>query len=411
MKKKINWIVLILIINLGCSDDLDEKIPVFKIPVIKIETNNLEEISSKEDYVKGTFEFNSGDYDFEDFVQPIKIRGRGNSTWDMPKKSYQFKLDEKHNLFNFPEDKKWLMLANYSDKTMLRNALAFELGYLSILDWTPNYHFAEVVINGKAKGLYQFTEKVETGDDNRVKIGDEGFLLEVDQLSRIDYDDISFWTEKKLLFVVKDPDLESGSSELEKIKSYVIQTENVLYSEEFDDPFNGYSKYIDVDSFVDWYLINEISKNNDAIFFSSVYMNYVQGGKLKMGPIWDFDIAFGNINYNNNEKIDGFYVKNAPWIERLFQDKFFVEKVKSRYNYFYSNKNTIIDKSNYYSEQLAQARFNNENTWNVLGKYVWPNNVTFNSSWSSSPFKEEQNYLNSWISDRMDWLNVEINKL
>jgi hypothetical protein len=303
------------------------------------------------------------------------------------------------------------MLANYSDKTMLRNALAFELGYLSKLDWTPNYHFAEVVINGKAKGLYQFTEKVETGDYNRVKIGNEGFLLEVDQLDRIDNDDIAFRTEKELLFVVKDPDLKWGSIELKEVKSYIINTENVLYSDNFDDPVNGYSKYVDVDSFVDWYIINEISKNNDAIFFSSVYMNYVQGGKLKMGPIWDFDIAFGNINYNNNEKIDGFYVKNAPWIERLFQDKFFVEKVKSRYNYFYSNKNTIIDKSNYYSEQLAQARFNNENIWNVLGKYVWPNNVTFNSSWSSSPFKEEQNYLNSWIKDRMDWLNVEIKKL
>ena len=402
--------VLFFSIFLSCSDDLYVE-PALKIPTINIEINNFEEINSKDDYVKGTFEFNSRDYDFEDFVQPIKIRGRGNSTWAMPKKSYQFKLEEKHNLFNFPEDKKWLMLANYSDKTMLRNALAFELGYLSKLDWTPNYHFAEVVINGKAKGLYQFTEKVETGDSNRVKIGDEGFLLEVDQLSRIDFDDISFWTEKNLLFVVKDPDLESGSSELEKIKSYVIQTENVLYGDEFDNPYTGYSKYIDVDSFVDWYLINEISKNNDAIFFSSVYMNYVSGGKLKMGPIWDFDIAFGNINYNNNEKIDGFYVRNAPWIERLFQDKFFVEKVKSRYNYFYNNKNTIIDKSNYYSQQLALARLNNENIWKTLGKYVWPNNVTFNSSWSSSPFKEEQNYLNSWISDRMDWLNVEINKL
>ena len=396
--------VLFFSIFLSCSDDLYVE-PALKIPTINIEINNFEEINSKDDYVKGTFEFSSRDYDFEDFVQPIKIRGRGNSTWDMPKKSYQFKLEEKHNLFNFPEDKKWLMLANYSDKTMLRNALAFELGYLSILDWTPNYHFAEVVINGKAKGLYQFTEKVETGDDNRVKIGDEGFLLEVDQLSRIDYDDISFWTEKKLLFVVKDPDLESGSSELEKIKSYVIQTENVLYGDEFDNPYTGYSKYIDVDSFVDWYLINEISKNNDAIFFSSVYMNYVQGGKLKMGPIWDFDIAFGNINYNNNEKIDGFYVKNAPWIERLFQDKFFVEKVKSRYNYFYENKNTILNKSKFYSSQIENARINNESIWKILGRYVWPNNQIYSS------FEEEQDYLEKWISDRMDWLNEEINKL
>jgi hypothetical protein len=396
--------VLFFSIFLSCSDDLYVE-PALKIPIINIEINNLEEISSKEDYVKGTFEFSSGDYDFEDFVQPIKIRGRGNSTWDMPKKSYQFKLDEKHNLFNFPEDKKWLMLANYSDKTMLRNALAFELGYLSILDWTPNYHFAEVIINGKAKGLYQFTEKVETGDDNRVKIGDEGFLLEVDQLDRIDKDDISFTTKKQLLFVVKDPNLKWGSIELEEVKSYIINTENVLYSDKFDDPINGYSKYIDVDSFVDWYIINEISKNNDAIFFSSVYMNYVSGGKLKMGPIWDFDIAFGNINYNNNEKIDGFYIRNALWIERLFQDKFFVEKVKSRYNYFYNNKSTIMDKSNFYSNQLAQARERNESIWKILGKYVWPNNVYFNS------FYEEQNYLNNWISNRMDWLYVEINKL
>ena len=402
--------VLFFSIFLSCSDDLYVE-PALKIPTINIEINNFEEINSKDDYVKGTFEFNSRDYDFEDFVQPIKIRGRGNSTWDMPKKSYQFKLEEKHNLFNFPEDKKWLMLANYSDKTMLRNALAFELGYLSKLDWTPNYHFAEVFINGVSKGLYQFTEKVETSDSNRVQIGDEGYLLEVDQLDRIDNDDIVFRTEKKLLFVVKDPDLKWGSIELSKVKSYVINTENVLYSDNFDDPVNGYSKYLDVDSFVDWYIINEISKNNDAIFFSSVYMNYVSGEKLKMGPIWDFDIAFGNINYNNNEKIDGFYVRNAPWIERLFQDKFFVEKVKSRYNYYYNNKNTIIDKANYYSDQLAEARFNNENIWKILGKYVWPNNVTFNSSWSSSPFKEEQNYLNSWISDRMDWLNVEIKKL
>ena len=192
---------------------------------------------------------------------------------------------------------------------------------------------------------------------------------------------------------------------MRKLNLYVIQTENVLYSEEFSDPVNGYSKYIDVDTFVDWYLINEISKNNDAIFFSSVYMNYVSGGKLKMGPIWDFDIAFGNINYNNNHKIDGFWVKNALWIERLFQDKFFVEKVKSRYNYFYKNKNTILNKSKFYSSQIENARINNESIWKILGRYVWPNNVTYSS------FEEEQDYLEKWISDRMDWLNEEINKL
>ena len=405
MRYKLVYILIIFLFSckndeLDCCDQLS-----IKLPEINIETKDYQDIISKDEYITATFEFFSNDYEFENFSVPIKIRGRGNSSWNFPKKSYQFKFDDKYNLFDMPEDKKWLMLANYSDKTMIRNAVAFKLGYLSNLDWSPGFHFAEVSINGELKGLYQFTEKVETGDSNRVKIGDKGYLLEVDQLDRIDDDDIAFWTNKKLLFVVKDPDLEWGSVELEEIESYVNETENILYSETFKDSELGYSKYIDVDSFVDWYIINEISKNNDAIFFSSVYMNYVSGGKLKMGPLWDFDIAFGNINYNNNEKTDGFWIKNALWIERLFQDEKFINKVKIRYKYFYNNKNFIIEKARIYSNQIKQSRINNESVWNILGKYIWPNYFIGNS------FEDEQIYFENWIIDRMDWLNIEINKL
>ncbi|MDB3875122.1 CotH kinase family protein, partial [Flavobacteriaceae bacterium] len=205
-------IILTTLLIISCSPEESEySFPVLKLPKITIETEDIKEIDSKENYIDGTFKFVSNDYDFDDFENPIVIRGRGNSTWQMPKKSYQFKFDEKFSLFNLPEDKKWITLANYSDKTMLRNALAFELGYMSVLEWTPEFHFAELEINGNEKGLYQFMDKVETGKSNRVKIGD-GFLLEVDQLDRIDDDDISFWTDKKLLFVVKDPDLEWGSA-------------------------------------------------------------------------------------------------------------------------------------------------------------------------------------------------------
>ena len=405
MKYKLIYILIPFLLSCK-SDELDCCGQLTKeLPLINIQTDDFQDITSKDDYVTGVFEFLSNDYDFENFSFPIKIRGRGNSTWNFPKKSYQFKFEEKYTFFDMPEDKKWLMLANYSDKTMIRNAIAFEFGYISALDWTPAFHFADVNINGNSKGLYQFMEKVETGESNRVKIGDEGYLLEVDQLDRIDDDDISFWTNKKLLFVIKDPDLQWGSAELEEIESYVNETENILYSETFKDSEHGYSKYIDVDSFVDWYIINEISKNNDAIFFSSVYMNYVTGGKLKMGPLWDFDIAFGNINYNDNEKIDGFWVKNSLWINRLFEDEKFVNKVKIRYNYFYNNRNYIIEKARTYSNQIKQSRFNNESVWNILGKYIWPNNFVGNS------FDEEQLYFENWIIDRMDWLYIEINRL
>ena len=99
------------------------------------------------------------------------------------------KLSEKSAFLGMPEDKKWLFLAEYSDKTMLRNTIAFELGYMSNLDWTPAGEFAEVFLNDEYNGTYNITQKVEESD-NRVALGDTGYLLELDQLDRIDPDDV-----------------------------------------------------------------------------------------------------------------------------------------------------------------------------------------------------------------------------
>ena len=421
MKYKLVYLLIPLFFSCK-SDELDCCGQLLKkLPEINIETENYQDIISKDDYITGTFEFFSNDYEFENFSFPMKIRGRGNSSWNFPKKSYQFKFDDKYNLFDMPEDKKWLMLANYSDKTMIRNAIAFELGYLSSLDWSPGFHFAEVSINGESKGLYQFTEKVETGDSNRVKIGDEGYLLEVDQLDRIDDDDIAFWTNKKILFVVKDPDLEWGSVELEEIESYINETENILYGDTFKDPDLGYSKYIDVDSFVDWYIINEISKNNDAIFLSSVYMNYVSGEKLKMGPIWDFNLGFGNVNYCDGELTSGWSYKfndicggdnwKVPfWWNRLFEDPAFVTKLKNRWSDLRTNilsdqnlQDRIEKITNFLIENNAPRR--NFDKWSILGKYVWPNNYIGNN------YTEEISYLKNWITKRVKWMDEAINSI
>ena len=111
----------------------------------------------------------------------MKIRGRGNSTWGLhPKKPFQMKLSDKAEFLGMPKDKKWLFLAEYSDKTMLRNKISFEMGYISNLDWTPQGRFAEVYINDQYNGTYNITQKVEESD-NRVVLGDTGYLLELDQ--------------------------------------------------------------------------------------------------------------------------------------------------------------------------------------------------------------------------------------
>jgi len=376
-----------------------------KLPVILINTENESDITSKEEYVKGELTFIGKDYNDPYYKKEIKIRGRGNSTWKQPKKPFQIKFDKKVSFFDMKEDKKWVLLANYLDKTMSRTAIAYEMGYLSNLDWTANSDFSEVFLNGKYIGTYQISEKVEE-DDHRVKIGKNGFLLEVDQMNRIKDDDVYFKTPRNNLFNIKDPEISYSSDEFNYIKNYISNVETVLYGNNYNNEKNGYKTLIDIDSFVDWVLINEISKNNDAQFWSSTYMTLIPGEKLKMGPIWDFDLAFGNVNFNDNEKPTGFWIKNSRWIRMMFNDEFFVNKIKERFNYFYQNKGKIISFSNNLSKKLYESRIENNKVWKTLGIYIYPI-----YAYDFSSFQEEQDYLNRWIEIRFEWLKSEIEKL
>ena len=189
-----NNVVTYKVIN-DFGDEAEYQIDVTKftgLPIINLITDGSVQIDSKEDYVEGDVSLD-GRRDFESLSDlSMKIRGRGNSTWFIhPKKPFQMKLSEKSAFLGMPEDKKWLFLAEYSDKTMLRNTIAFELGYMSNLDWTPAGEFAEVFLNGEYNGTYNITQKVEESD-NRVALGDTGYLLELDQLDRIDPDDVYF---------------------------------------------------------------------------------------------------------------------------------------------------------------------------------------------------------------------------
>ncbi|MDC0870900.1 CotH kinase family protein [Flavobacteriaceae bacterium] len=404
---KISLSILILLLTFfSCSKDETiieiKEVVLPELSIISINTVNFAPIVSKDDYIDGTFEI-SGENEDENLVTNLRIRGRGNTTWSFPKKPYQIKFDNKENVLGMPKDKKWILLANYSDKTMLRNELAFVLSRFSNLDWTPESRFVELFINNEYLGVYQIVQKVEESS-NRVNIGDDGYLLEVDQLSRLDPDDVFFETNN-YLFNIKDPNLDFGDNQYNIIKNYIEITENTLLGNNFTNPIEGYSKYIDVDSFVDWYLINEITKNNDAIFFSSVYMNYTPGGKLKMGPVWDYDISSGNINYNGNETTDGFWIKNATWYSRLFEDPNFVTKVKSRFNFFYNNRDLFQEHINSNSLYLNQSQERNFYKWPILGTYIWPNNVYF------STYDEEVIYLKEWLDERLEWLNDNLNEL
>ncbi|NLA92818.1 MAG: hypothetical protein GX842_05210 [Spirochaetales bacterium] len=374
------------------------------LPIIYINTPGGVPIDSKEwvDKAKGlglsTFTIeNTQDYNL---TVDGDIRGRGNSTWGMPKKPYNIKLESSEELLGFPKHKKWVLLANYSDKSLLRTEFAFNLGskIFDNLEWTPDVKSVELVLNGEYMGVYQLVEKIEL-DKRRLDIkankdnyatGD--FLIEIDErLDRVRH----FRTEAGVPITIKDPE-KLNDTEFEIMQGIVQDLEDAIMG-------GDYSDHIDIDSFIDWYLINELTKNVDAQKFSSIFLYYVSSKeKFYMGPLWDFDLSSGNVNYYDCDKEEGFYVKEGPWYAKLFADPAFVTKVQNRWAAKREDVLTAIEDIEEMARDLEIGQTNNFQRWEILGKYVWPNRV-----WPAT-YNEEIDELVGWLTTRYHWLDINL---
>ena len=242
----------------------------------------------------------------------IGIEIRGHSSQDyFPKKQYglETRNSEGENLnvslFGIPKENDWVLYAPYSDKSLMRNVLAYDIAR-SLGSYAPRTQFCEVILNNDYVGIYVFMEKIKK-DSNRVNIYDPepdnlsgGYLLEVSVLSKIDTTDNYFESESQgRFFVIKFPDEDDITvDQIAWITNYINTFESTLYSGSFNDPDIGYYQYIDSPSWVDYILLNEAFRNND-VFYSSTYLHKKKNGKLFAGPVWDFNIAMGNIDYND----------------------------------------------------------------------------------------------------------------
>lgn len=371
------------------------------LPVVYIDTGGIP-VVSKEEYVAASLKVvdNNGLRPSGVFRGDVNIKGRGNSTWGMPKKPYRLKFDKKQSLLGEPKDKSWVLLANYMDNACgIRNATAYAIGRLSCLEFTPTTHFVDVFLNDRYNGTYQLCEHMKISED-RVNVTDEGYLLEADQLDRLDPDDVYFRTER-ILMNIKDPDVEPGSPQYEWIRNYVNEAENALYGADFADPETGYAKYLNVDTYVDWYVISEITKTNDASLYTSCYMNIAPGGKLNMGPIWDFDICMGNTKWNgaDGRGPEGYWNRESPWFERMLQDPAFVRKVKERIGYFKSNLTVILAQVDGEAAYAEASVVEDNRLWQNLK----PEGAA--DSEVKTAFRQEVRAMKEWLTARLDWLD------
>lgn len=252
---------------------------------INFDTNGSVPIVSKEDYVEGVLTVN-GQSEYDDLVIEAKIRGRGNSTWGLPKKPYKIKLSSDASVLGMAPEKDWVLLANYIDGTHLLNAVGMKIGQLLEMPFTNTMIPVEVTINKAYRGLYMLTEQVEV-KTNRVNVGDDGLLLNLDT----NYDEE--WQFRSAAYdlpiTVKFPK-EMDATTLTSIQSQFETLEALVAQEDF--PNNQYLDYIDDVSIAKYMIVYMLTGNEEINHPKSTYIHKTSGGKFTMGPIWDFDWGF-----------------------------------------------------------------------------------------------------------------------
>ncbi len=379
-------------------------------------------------------------------VAPVKkstMKGRGNYSWSFKKKSYTLKVDKATNLCGMGTSKKWALVANHWDKSLMRNQVALNLGSKFTNLWTPKAKPVDFFMNGTYLGTYMLVERVSIqkakasdGTPDRVAIDElkaagqatdpthpnnqepnitGGYLMEWDFRKGAD---TNISVNSHGWVGLKDPEFDykrdvktnEGISPQQKayIEKYLEAADKALYGSGFKDPDIGWRKYIDEATAVDYYLAMEFLKPVDGNMWASVYMYKPRNEKIKFGPLWDFDLGLGSANRSGNTVgTSGWYLRDVittsakqtptTWFNRLNQDSTFRTAVKNRWNELYS---TLSSTSFIEDQKVLMSRTAAENfkKWSY-GERISSTQV-FKGSWS-----KDVDYVKSWMSGRRSWLN------
>jgi hypothetical protein len=371
------------------------------------------------------------------FSGNVAIRVRGSSSrYFFDKLNYSVELqndagdDTSLSILGMPKESDWVLHGPYSDKALMRNALMYQLGE-NTGHYAPRTRFCEVMLNDDYIGVYSFVERIKR-DKNRVNVdkistfdNSGGYIIKVDR-----GEDFEKWESgytpynnyyAKIFFVYDYPKPEEITDDQKNyIQNFMLEFENTLYGGSFNDALTGYSQYINTQSFIDYFILSEISRNIDAYRLSAFMYKErdSQGGKLYAGPLWDYDLAFGNANYDNGGNIDGYayefnYINPGNeflvpfWWQRFLDDPNYCNQLRCRWESLREGPlqidaiDAVIDS---FATKINEAQARNFTRWPVLGTYVWPNI----DPESRTTYSDEINYLKDWIAERIYWLDDNI---
>lgn len=388
------------------------------LPIVYLTTDSGLPITSKTQYVNGTFALDCADSYMSQFQgfnpKAIQIRGRGQSSWEQyDKKSYKIKFVSKTEILGMAPNKKWVMIANHSDKTLMQNYLAMDMAtVLDNLAFTTHQYPVDVFFNGEYAGVYTIGEQIEV-KKGRVDIepeeGDDSlaFLIELGGRDDDAVDPPKYYTVGYLRnFVIHYPEEEVITTEqVNAIKAYLRQCDNAVKF------LQDYEEFIDVDSLVDWVITYEMTYNLDGCMRRSCYMTLSPEGKLQMGPIWDFDLAFGNFHryaYGTWATIgsadEDTYVK-LNWINCLAADEEFINKLRSRWAEIkYDLLDRMISEVDAMEIRMTPSALHNFEVWDVIDTRL------FGQPYSTVNYKTYDAHverLRDYINSRWQWLDSQ----
>ena len=366
-----------------------------------------------------------------DFEGRIGIEVRGKTSQMFPKQQYGFEIqdetgnDKDVSLLQLPAESDWILNGPYSDKTLMRNYLAYEFSN-RMGQYASRTRFVEVFLNDSGDtqvgrehyvGVYLLMERIKR-DRNRVNVKSlkpaqnkppeitGGYILKID---KIDWYDTYFSTPYGTQLIhVYPKGREMSPAQKAWIQAYVDAFESALAGKDFADPKHGYAKYIDVDSFIDHFIINELFKNTDG-FRNSTYMYKDRNGKLKMGPVWDFNLSMGNTVFYRGWETDTWLIDTNPvpfWWGRLLMDENFKRRLVKRWKTFRKNElatSELLDEIDRTAEYLSEAQERNFQKWRVLGYRVFGNPGPYLPT-----YEQEVQQLKIWLQARLAWMDARI---
>ncbi|MDH8700695.1 hypothetical protein M2138_000026 [Dysgonomonadaceae bacterium PH5-43] len=389
------------------------------IPTMYIDTEGGIPVTSKTTYIPAVVNIVSSDTT-ENLSMITEIRGRGNGTWGKPKKPYRIKLSKKTNLLNMPAKAKiWTMLANQADKTLMRNALAFKIGELVELEFTPSGRFVDLVFNGEYQGNYFVADQIRVEKD-RVDIEEQepfdtelpditgGYLLELDGYASSEPK--YFVSGKGVPITVKYPnDDEISDAQMEYIEEHINKFESRLFAKNFKDSIEGYRPWIDEHSLINWYIACELTGNPDCFWSTYIYKRR-NNNKIFFGPLWDYDIAFNNDHRMGNaeEKLMRNYAHypiNKQWLMQISRDEWFHKAVKERWNQLIENK--LEEKLLAFIDDTRNLIYESQElNYNIWGPVHQASHLEY---YLFDTYDEGVDYLSDYIKVRIAYLTESFN--